>query len=138
MSSQSDDYTIYALMFNPTKKLYIGSSTNVRERYKGHIDHLRMGKHQSRELQEDYNKYGEDFSIYILEEVANGRSRVEWGIKKISLVRAKEYDWMKKYDTINSGYNLQDWQALKSIELASGFEFPLKEGLPPLPTERIT
>ena len=132
---QTEHYTIYALEFNPTKKLYIGSTTRVRERYKRHLEDLRNGKHKSRELQADYNKYGEDFSIYILEEIENGRKRVHWGTREISLSRAKEYEWMQKYDTTNNGYNLQDCRAIKAIELTEKNEFPLKEGKPPLPSK---
>ena len=136
MSGRNNDYVIYALEYNPTKKLYIGSSSKVRDRYKSHIENLRKRKHASKELQADYNKHGEDFSVYILEEVKDGNRQIEWGIKKMTLVRAKEYEWMKKYDTVNTGYNKQDWQAIKAIETFEKNVFPLKNGKPPLPYGR--
>lgn len=132
---QKEDFVVYALMFNPTGKLYIGSSVDVRKRYKQHISKLRNGQHESKELQSDYGEYGEDFSIYILEEIKQGRTRVYWGTREISKVRSREYEWMKRYKTTENGYNLQDRQALKSIELSSENGFPLKEGLPPLPEQ---
>lgn len=126
-------YFIYALEYNPTKKLYIGSTVNLEKRYKTHITFLKKGKHQSKELQDDYNKYGEDFSVYVLEEIDDGNSFIQVGYKQYVKHRIAEYNWMDKYKTTTNGYNIQDITAIRVIE-GKDCVFPLVDGLPPLPT----
>lgn len=119
---------IYALQHNVTKKIYIGKSKNIYKRYKAHISSLRCGKHTSKSLQEDFNVYGEDFSIYVLEEIDNDAPDGRYEGIRTRVIDA-ELKWMKKYDTINSGYNDQDRIAKRMI--ASDNEvFPLKKGHP--------
>lgn len=133
MSQQK--YFIYALQYNPTQKLYIGSTVNLESRYQAHISSLQKGKHQSKELQADYNKHGEDFSVYILEEIEDGDKYVQVGYKKYIKHRIAEYRWMDIYNTLHDGYNIQDTTARKVID-GSDYIFPLKEGRPKLPNER--
>ena len=124
-------YYVYALQHNVTKKIYIGSTDRLPQRYKNHIYALRKGKHASKELQKDFEKHGEDFSLYILEEVTNAKSSTEeYGERSISLIHKREYFWMEKYRTIYNGYNTQDKKAIKYIENSYAFNLPIKEGLP--------
>ena len=52
-------------------KVYIGQSVNVKERFHKHRGDLRNGKHNSKHLQNAWNKYGEkNFSFEIIEECA--------------------------------------------------------------------
>ena len=128
---ENEIFYVYALQHNITKKIYIGSTDRLQRRYKNHLYALRKGKHSSKELQKDFEKYGEDFSVYILEEVTNAKSSVmEYGERSISLIHKREYYWMKKYRTIYNGYNTQDKKAIKYIENSYTFILPLKEGLP--------
>lgn len=58
---------------------YIGSSSNLRRRWKFHLYCFRVGKHHSKRMQRTHDKYGvEIFSFHILEIVdANKRLEVE-------------------------------------------------------------
>lgn len=111
--------SVYAIQHNKTKKIYIGSSKNVKTRYMSHIWELRNGKHKVEDMQADFDEYGEDYSLYILDEIKGMDDR------------CKEYEWMAKYKTNERerGYNYKD-QA--KIMLAS-VKIPIKEGIPPLP-----
>lgn len=109
--------TIYAIKHNVTKRMYIGSSKDVKTRYQSHIHRLRSGKHPIEDMQEDFSKYGEDFSVYILEEVT------------INDDRKNEYKWMRKYNTFTRGvgYNYKDKER-EILHLKNSV--PLKAGLP--------
>ena len=48
-------YTIYAIMCNSNKKMYIGrTSLSAEERIKVHLSLLRRGKHTNKKMQEDF------------------------------------------------------------------------------------
>lgn len=104
--------TIYAIQHNVTKRIYIGSTQNVRKRYFQHISKLRNGKHSVEDMQKDFDQYGEDYALFILEEI-NGCGN-----------RAKEYEWMRKYrsDVRGIGYNYKD-QAREKIRPSA---YPLR------------
>lgn len=104
---------VYAIQHNITKKIYIGSSINPETRYKTHMYSLRHDKHPVREMQNDFNKYGEDYSVYILDTI-NDYSEKD-----------KEYEWMERYQTRDrkKGYNYNDVQYKR-------FVVPLKSGKP--------
>ncbi len=124
---------IYAIQHNETKKVYIGCSKNVPGRYQQHISRLRHNKHSSKEMQEDFDKYGEDFSVFILEEIENIREeeyKSEFGL--ITTKHIAEYKWMKEYDTLDNGYNSQDYKARYFLERGYS-SFPFKKGLPEKP-----
>lgn len=108
---------IYAIQHNVTKRIYIGSSKNVNQRYLNHIYILRAGKHHVEDLQRDFLEHGEDFSLFILDEINTWEERV------------KEYEWMRKYNTFERGigYNYMD----RGKEMACIRNTPpYKEGLP--------
>lgn len=59
---------IYMIKCKGNNQIYIGSSTNMQDRWRQHISHLRAGNHHSTYLQRSYNKYGEDsfeFSVLL-------------------------------------------------------------------------
>lgn len=60
----STDAGIYRLTCNANKRIYIGSSINIRIRIRAHINHLRKNKHINRSLQNAYNKHGESSFIW--------------------------------------------------------------------------
>lgn len=89
---------VYAIRHNVTNKVYIGSSANVDHRIKNHIFRLRAHKHHVEDMQADFDQYGEDYTVTILE------NAVEFEDKD------KEYEWMKKYQSHirGIGYNYKD------------------------------
>lgn len=108
---------VYAIQHNVTKRIYIGSSADVNTRYFSHIYQLRNGKHSVEDMQDDFIKYGEDYSFFILDEIT------EYAERK------KEYEWMQKYGSHirGIGYNYKDPAAVRAF---ATIEPPLKEGLP--------
>lgn len=59
---------IYCITCLPTKKVYIGSSTNVRRRCRRHEAMLRSTSHHNIKLQRAWKKYGaESFTLVLLE-----------------------------------------------------------------------
>lgn len=120
---------IYALQHNSTKNIYIGKTENLYQRYMFHLQNLKEQKHPSKNLQEDFNKYGEDFSIYILEEIEEPRERILFYGELLAKDRIAEVKWMQYYDTLQNGYNTQD-KASKRIAYRPKLEIPLEEGYP--------
>ena len=110
---------IYAIQHNVTKRIYIGSSVDPRTRYLNHICLLRNGNHHIEDMQDDFDEYGEEYSLFILETINTYEER------------EKEYDWMKKYEsyTRGIGYNYMDPTALRKANMP----IPLKEGVPVMP-----
>lgn len=110
---------VYAIQHNVTKRIYIGSTTNVDTRYLAHIGALRAGKHKVEDMQADFNEYGEDYSLFVLDEINEFADRI------------KEYEWMDRYDTFTRGvgYNYKD-HAKKSRIINN--TPPYKDGLPDL------
>lgn len=120
---------IYAIQHNKTKKIYIGKAKNVFKRYEQHLLDLKLNQHPSKEMQDDYQKYGADFSVYILEKVENHKERVNYNGRDRSKGTIAEVKWMQEYETTTCGYNIQNVVAKRIIEKDS-VNFPLKEGLP--------
>lgn len=106
---------VYAIQHNITKKIYIGSSSDVPVRYWNHIYRLRNGRHGIEDMQKDFDEYGEDYSLFILDKIANFQER------------EKEYQWMRIYGSNikEKGYNYKD-KATSKIKK----KLPLVSGLP--------
>lgn len=68
-------------------------------------------------MQKDFNDFGEDFSLFILDEINSYADRI------------KEYEWMKKYQSHirGKGYNYND-KAVNTIYAKCNI--PLKNGIP--------
>lgn len=107
--------TIYAIQNKVNKKIYIGYSDNPQQRFKTHLQNLKGGKHKVADMQEDFNKYGDVFEIFILEE------NVSYHDKHL------EYKYMKKYrtDERQYGYNYND-QIAKKITFGKPREIACK------------
>ena len=106
---------VYAIQHNVSKRIYIGSSREVQTRYRNHMYMLRAGKHRVPDMQRDFDEYGEDYSLFILEELTSHRDR------------GKEYEWMLKYQSHirGKGYNYMDRAAATYDK-----RLPLKAGKP--------
>jgi len=62
-------------------KIYIGSTSDFKERLKIHFQRLKKGNHPNSNLQEDFNKFDEyTFNSYIIELCDNYLEREQWYI----------------------------------------------------------
>ena len=59
---------VYAIIHRGSRKYYIGSSVNMRERVRSHTSQLFAGSHSNHSLQRDFSHYGSDiFEAKVLE-----------------------------------------------------------------------
>lgn len=59
---------VYVILNTENENIYIGSSRNIKNRFREHKNNLRNNKHCNSHLQNAWNKYGEKaFSFYIIE-----------------------------------------------------------------------
>lgn len=85
---------IYIIRNIINKKVYIGQSVNMIDRFTGHLHYLRKNKHWNNGLQSLYNKYGEEvFNFSILEECAKDK------------LDNKEKWYIEYYNSYKNGYN---------------------------------
>ena len=96
----SDTNTIYAIQHRQTGRIYVGRTASLDQRLKAHFLALRSNSHPNELMQSDYNEFGEDYEIFILEEVEN----------KYPLRRDAEHKWMETLGTGDEriGYNSRD------------------------------
>lgn len=91
--------TIYGIQCKINNKIYIGQTTNYKNRIKNHIMELNGNRHCNKYLQEDYNNYGKNnFIFFILEDDVD-----------YSLRLYKETYYMNLYGGTNSNniYNVK-------------------------------
>ncbi|WP_300449546.1 GIY-YIG nuclease family protein [Fusobacterium sp.] len=88
---------VYMIRCDVNDKKYVGSSQNLKQRIYDHKKMLRDGIHHCIELQEDYDKYGdENFEIHILEYCDEAEAR------------KKELEYINKLNLKKDGYNSYD------------------------------
>lgn len=94
---------VYMITHNVTKRMYIGSTSQYARRMQLHFSALRSGRHSVDDMQKDFDIYGEDYTIEILD-----------NITQITSFR-KEYDYMNLYNSRmrGIGYNYKDNHAVK-------------------------
>lgn len=89
---------IYKIINSINNKIYIGSSKNIKNRFRQHLFLLRHNKHFNSHLQSAYNKYGEaSFVFEIIEEC------------KTNIIDSREEYWIKALNSNISGigYNMR-------------------------------
>ena len=88
---------IYKITNKINNKPYIGSSNNIKRRWRQHISLLNNNKHHSIKLQRAWNKYGQDnFKFEILEECE---------VEKLLYL---EQFYIDKYKAYFEGYNSKE------------------------------
>lgn len=109
--------TVYAIQHNETGRIYVGSTKNVASRFMAHLQLLKSGKHSNAAMQDDFDKYGEGYSLYILDTAFTKDQK------------HLEYDWMEKLKTYDPriGYNGNDPHFKRTIPR---IEVAIKEGVP--------
>ena len=80
-------------------KIYVGVTYNPKSRYLSHICALRGNRHINKDLQEDFNRYGEDSFVFKVIDASTCGRRYE---KEKRLMEA-----LKTYDP-EHGYNQND------------------------------
>lgn len=60
--------TIYAIRHNPTGKIYIGRTNRLAERIQTHLSALKGNRHHVERMQDDCNRYGFDYSLFVLDD----------------------------------------------------------------------
>ncbi len=92
---------VYMIRNRETGKCYIGSASDVLDRLNNHRSNLYNHKHQSSELQSDYDRgHRFDFDVLYIEAAPRYGARID----REKLYRL-EREYIEKYDSINSGYN---------------------------------
>ena len=72
---------VYIIINKKSGRRYIGSSVNLRARFKAHLKSLGQGKHANRHLQRAWDHYGEDAFQFLMLEVCppeDCRVREQW------------------------------------------------------------
>jgi group I intron endonuclease len=87
---------VYAIKNSKNKKVYVGSSVNMKKRINDHFRELKQDKHHSSKLQRAYNR-AEDKSIFV-------PTVLELVVDRSDLYSREQY-WIDKYDAFNVGYN---------------------------------
>jgi len=96
---------IYKITNTINNKVYIGESMNIEERWDTHKEDLNSGIHHSYKLQNDYNEYKLDKFIFeIIEEINYDEKSF---VHKLILL-ALEDRYIKQYDSIDNGYNIEN------------------------------
>jgi group I intron endonuclease len=84
---------IYEIKCSETGKFYIGSSVLIWDRWRGHRNELRVGRHHNSRLQNAWNKYGEEaFRLRTLQEVPRLEGENESQYRK--RLRGIEQGWI--------------------------------------------
>lgn len=110
--------TVYAIKHNPTGKVYVGSTSHFWKRITTHMLNLRANRHPVAEMQNDFNIFGDDYTVFVLDFIkSNEDSR-------------KEYLWMDLLDSRNPnhGYNAKDPSARFDLDSLVGITIPRKFG----------
>ena len=114
---------IYLIENTINKKVYVGSSNDIANRFRCHRFHLKNGTHGNSYLQNSFNKYGEEaFSFTILEYCDVEKlqeSEIFWMTEKKSLRSQEGYNLSTEVDAPRRGYKMteEEKEAIKSNPL---------------------
>ena len=97
---------VYMITHNATKRMYIGSTSDLKMRLKIHFNNLRAGRCRIEDMQSDFDKYGEDYTVEILDEIKDINSLIEY-----------EYMDLYKSRIRGIGYNYKDNHAIRKKRL---------------------
>lgn len=86
---------VYMIKNIINNKIYIGSSFNVYQRWKRHLNELKQNKHHSLKLQRSYNKYGINNFVFEILEICSQ-----------DLLSEREQFWINHFNSYKNGYNV--------------------------------
>jgi len=87
---------IYTIFNTTNRKMYVGSTINLKKRWYNHKRELNKNIHKNQYLQNSWNKHGEDSFVFMVVE----------NIKQGDDILKREAYWINKFDSFNNGYNL--------------------------------
>jgi len=95
---------IYIIKNNVNGKIFLGKSKNLNGKINSNKFQLKYGSHLNKELQQDYNKYGEDnFSFEILDQLKHDNDLTKDFTKDLETL---EELWLEKLQPYgDKGYN---------------------------------
>lgn len=109
--------TVYAIRHNPTGKIYVGSTCWLENRLRQHIGQLREGYHPNKAMQDDCDKYGDDYSFCILYE---GHPDIGLAVTKIEHLYM---DILKTTDP-EYGYNFKEYRSNVDLSKVRFIDIP--------------
>lgn len=86
---------IYMIKCLVNNKFYIGSSVDIKNRWKGHIEGLKRGNHNNRHLQNAWNKYGESNFVFSVVEVCEVEDLI-----------TREQHYIDEWKACKKGFNI--------------------------------
>ena len=115
---------IYTISCIKNEKYYIGESRNVTARLCAHKNKLRRNIHENRELQSDFNKYGEKFFLFqkfIFGNSVDKETRLK--LENLILLTLKPQNryniyinWKKRDEYINSFFNKRHTNEARKLQ----------------------
>ena len=110
---------VYAIQHNVTKRIYVGVTNVAEHRIKQHLHKLLQGNHSNNEMQSDFNKYGFDYSFFVIESEIRD-----------SLAFERERYWMNILGSNrkDTGYNLSKSEKPCDISLFEKITIPCARG----------
>lgn len=101
---------IYVITNSENGKKYVGSTERPIWRFREHMKALKHQRHKVQDMQDDYNKYGEDAFSYVIV-----------GYQKKPFCNDDEYKMMVKLKTYDRrfGYNYND-RAMRKVRRMPG------------------
>jgi len=96
---------IYQIINVKNNKIYIGESGDIHQRWRKHIEDLEQRIHHNSKLQNDFNYFGiESFKFEIIKEIKPTKQYQSTKIERLK----EENKYIEQYDTIHTGYNIED------------------------------
>lgn len=96
---------IYKIEHEKSGKVYVGSSKDIRKRWRQHSSGLRRKRHHNQRLQRAYNKYGSDAFRYEVLEYCS-----------VDVLLDREQFWMDELDSYSSGYNCSPYATYAGVK----------------------
>lgn len=126
---------VYQIVNTVNGKRYVGSTIDFYRRQYNHFHDLRKGRHHSKSLQDDYNRYGEEaFAVRIIELVENHENLFDREQHYIDAFKP-EYNVMMEAGAVPD--SLIAWRTRKARGKTNG-KLPNPEEWPWLRRELVT
>lgn len=85
--------SIYVLKHIATGKHYVGRSRNPEQRIANHFSALKRGCHPVEDMQKDFDNFGGEYKVAIVEKNARKEDEFKWMLFLDSLTKGKGYNY---------------------------------------------